>query len=82
MGALCPAQMMYLLLPFQAPAFNGAAVVAGRSAAVRAPAAQMAFIDSLCAAACCPEADCFRLAAARPEVLTERACVRAQGGHR
>jgi hypothetical protein len=39
--------MMYLLLPFQAPAFNGAGVVATRSAAVRAPAAQMAFIDSL-----------------------------------
>eukprot|EP00964_Phaeocystis_antarctica_P154577 scaffold123359_cov21-Phaeocystis_antarctica.AAC.1 len=53
-------QMMYLLLPFQAPAFNSAGVVATRSAAVRAPAAHMAFIDSLCAAACCPEADCGR----------------------
>ena len=82
MGALCPAQMMYLLLPFQAPAFNGAAVVAGRSAAVRAPAAQMAFIDSLCAAACFPEADCCRLAASRPEVLRESLRARAQGGHR
>merc|ERR1719197_1295159 len=38
---------MYLLLPFQAPAFNGAGVVAPRSAALRAPAAQMAFVDSL-----------------------------------
>ena len=40
--------MMHLLLPFQAPAaFNSAGVVASRSAAVRAPAATMAFIDSL-----------------------------------
>jgi hypothetical protein len=40
--------MMHLLLPFQAPAaFNSAGVVAPRSAAVRAPAATMAFIDSL-----------------------------------
>ena len=50
--------MMYLLLPFQAPALNGAGIVAPRSAALRAPAAQMAFIDSLCAAACDPEAVC------------------------
>merc|ERR1719469_550028 len=33
--------MMYLLLPFQAPAFNGAGVVAPRSAALRAPAAEL-----------------------------------------
>ena len=39
--------MMYLLLPSSPLAFNGAGVVATRSAVVRAPAAQMAFIDSL-----------------------------------